>query len=139
MCQEEDLPALPRVTSSPLFVCKPDMMNITVIFTTLLSFTHEVEVATLSGARYAVLCTLSVCLSVRPSVCLSVCLLVYLFASLCFSLCKLCLLFSKRCSLRNFIEDYIQQNFLEFVSDDLNDKLEAAIKGKKQINKHYIA
>jgi exocyst complex component 4 len=85
---EDDLPALPRVTSSPLFVCKPDMMNITVIFTVLLNFANEVEsaIVSLSGV-------------------------------------------SMRCSLRSFIEDHVEQNFLGFVEDDLNEKLEAAIKG----------
>jgi hypothetical protein len=36
---------------------------------------------------------------------------------------------SMRCSLRSFIEDHVEQNFLGFVEDDLNEKLEAAIKG----------
>ncbi|XP_062522769.1 exocyst complex component 4-like [Corticium candelabrum] len=84
--EEEDLPSLPRFTSTPLFVCKPDMMNITVIFTTLRSFTQEIESIILSGV-------------------------------------------SMHCSLRSFIEDYVQLNFLEFVREELNEKLEAAIKG----------
>ena len=37
---------MPRLSSTPIFVCKPDMKNITLVFVPLRAFIKEIEVAT---------------------------------------------------------------------------------------------
>ncbi|XP_065828329.1 exocyst complex component 4-like isoform X2 [Oscarella lobularis] len=45
---EESMPhaMMPRLSSTPIFVCKPDMKNITLVFVPLRAFIKEIEVAT---------------------------------------------------------------------------------------------